>query len=274
MWAVGGYDQVGDAMHWDGKSWTGIQHVAVDDLHGVWGSTSDDVWAVGDTGVAIRWNGSTWTQYAGTTNLNAVWGTTGSDVWGVGYNSEIKHWDGTSWGLDPSCQAPAPFPPYGCPGSGGPWTLFDVWGTSASDIWAVGGGVLAHRDATKWTVIENNYYFSLMSVWGTASNDVWAVGWYLDESVSPYVGHSLVRHYDGTTWTKIPVNTSAVLRGVGGTSASDVWISGDGGLLYHWDGASLKQWDSGTINDLLAIRSTSTGMYVSGTVGSVMFRAN
>ncbi len=30
------------------------------DLYGVWGAAPDDVWAVGDHGTVIHWNGSDW----------------------------------------------------------------------------------------------------------------------------------------------------------------------------------------------------------------------
>ena len=52
---------------------------------------SDNVWAVGMSGVTDRWNGSTWTSGTASTNadLNAVWGTGANDVWAVGQGGTI-----------------------------------------------------------------------------------------------------------------------------------------------------------------------------------------
>src|SRR5262249_21587439 len=85
--------------------------------------------------------------------------------------------------------------------------LRDVWGTTASNVWAVGDqGTLAHFDGTRWTKVgdgdptasTNRYY----GVWGTSPDDVWAVfddtrykGW------NTTVEHSLgFSHWDGVAW--------------------------------------------------------------------------
>src|SRR5207237_5473138 len=52
----------------------------------VWGSGASDVWAVGDMGVILHWNGSGWSQVpSGTTKyLRCIWGRSSNDVWAVG----------------------------------------------------------------------------------------------------------------------------------------------------------------------------------------------
>lgn len=55
-------------------------------LRGVWGASGSDVFAVGEVGTIIHYDGSVWTSMdSGTTeNLKAVWGSSGSDVFAVG----------------------------------------------------------------------------------------------------------------------------------------------------------------------------------------------
>lgn len=58
---------------------------------GVWGTSNNSVWAVGDAGTLRKWNGTSWTpQSSGVTvPLNAVWGTGNNDVWAVGNSGTI-----------------------------------------------------------------------------------------------------------------------------------------------------------------------------------------
>jgi hypothetical protein len=52
-------------------------------LNGAWGSGQADVWAVGDCGTLLHWNGSAWHAVpSGTTaHLHAVWGIGVNDAW-------------------------------------------------------------------------------------------------------------------------------------------------------------------------------------------------
>jgi len=54
-------------------------------LSAVWGSGPNDVWAVGDNGTIVRWNGAVWSPVAsGTTNdLLGIWGSGPDDIWAV-----------------------------------------------------------------------------------------------------------------------------------------------------------------------------------------------
>ena len=56
-------------------------------FNGVWGSSNSDVFAVGDGGTILHYDGSTWTTMNSGTNysLTGVWGSTSSDVFAVGF---------------------------------------------------------------------------------------------------------------------------------------------------------------------------------------------
>lgn len=103
-------------------------------IYGVWGSGSDDLWAVG--GFAGRW-GFLW------------------------------HWDGESWtnqelpdGLPLSADGELP-------------ALFKVWGRAADDVWVVGGnGTILHYDGAAWSVIDGGTDQLLFTVHGNADEVV------------------------------------------------------------------------------------------------------
>jgi hypothetical protein len=50
--------------------------------------------AVGDEGLILRFNGSTWTKMTSntTSNLLAVWGLSPSNIYAVGENATILHY--------------------------------------------------------------------------------------------------------------------------------------------------------------------------------------
>ncbi len=71
--------------------------------------------------------------------------------------------------------------------------LEGVWGSSASDVWAVGQhGTLRHGSSgsATWSVIASPTTNDLHAVWGSAANDVWAVG-----------DAGTIVHFDGKAWT-------------------------------------------------------------------------
>jgi len=124
-----------------------------------------------------------------------------------------------------------------------PWTsfasgttedLFAIWGTSASDVWAVGDkGAVTHFDGTSWKVMDSTVQTKLTSVHGTSASDVWAVG---EEGTAI--------HFDGTAWSTKETGISYEdLNCVWAVDASDVWavggsVFGSEGYIAHFDGAS------------------------------------
>jgi hypothetical protein len=70
-----------------------------------WGTSSRDMFFVGDKGTIVHFDGSNWTKFPKVTekNLRSVWGTSSrDDVWASGFNSStaetvLLHYDGTSW---------------------------------------------------------------------------------------------------------------------------------------------------------------------------------
>jgi len=108
---------VGDPLlvrHYDGTTWTDISSTidpnkAMLPLHAVWGADASHIWAVGEGGNVVYWNGSLWTSLltgAGTSEtLQAVWGSGPRDVWIAG-TAGVRHFNGTAWSQIPGLTAP------------------------------------------------------------------------------------------------------------------------------------------------------------------------
>lgn len=187
-------------------------------LTAVWGSAANDVWAVGEAGVIVHWDGSRWTLVpSGATNsLHGVWGSAADDVWAVG-EAGLLHWDGATW----STYAVEP-----------PGSLNGIWGSGANDVWVVGdGGRILHWQGSSWEPVPSGTLGGLSAVGGTGPDDVWAVG---DE---------LLR-WDGSAWSAAPSGAPPPLEGpwisvwAGGGA---VWVGG-ASSLWRWDGVAWSSW--------------------------------
>jgi photosystem II stability/assembly factor-like uncharacterized protein len=68
-------------------------------LHGVWGFANNNVFAVGDDGVILHFDGNQWSPMTSgtTTDLYAVWGANMSSVFAVGRYGTILHYNSSQW---------------------------------------------------------------------------------------------------------------------------------------------------------------------------------
>ncbi|MFK7986418.1 MAG: WD40/YVTN/BNR-like repeat-containing protein [Sandaracinaceae bacterium] len=111
VWAVGGsarFPSMAEptVIHYDGSSWSvvelpALERTGVAAYFKVWGSSANDVYVVGDAGVVLHWDGTTWTElFVGATDdLVALWGTGPDNIVAVGGrgNGIVSHWDGSEW---------------------------------------------------------------------------------------------------------------------------------------------------------------------------------
>jgi hypothetical protein len=197
-------------------------------LRGIWGAAARDLWAVGDLGTILHWDGSGWSSRpSGTTAaLSAVWGSSATDAWAVGAAGTILHWNGTAWSSIPS---------------GTTDLLSGVWGSSASDVWVVGGvftdlgATLLHWNGAAWAAVltsSTNTLPFLNAVWGSAASDVWAVG-----------VNGAIQHFNGSGWSSVASGVTGPLTGVWGSSSTEAWAVGydpvlGAPIVLRWDGSS------------------------------------
>jgi hypothetical protein len=120
-----------------GLVWTNVDSQSTVALRAIWGSSKDDVWAVGDRGTIrhMKNGAQRWEVVDSPTSadLYGLWGSSGSDIWAVGDAGTILHFDGATWKPSTATfnQGLAP-------------NLRGVWGSSASDVWIVGGNATLH----------------------------------------------------------------------------------------------------------------------------------
>jgi hypothetical protein len=218
-------------MHYDGSHWSNLDLGTAEDLRGVWGSSSSNVFVMGSQWI-YRYDGSVWRrQEAGAKGLGGIWGLSACEVFASGAPG-IRRFDGTSWS-----EFPAP-----------PWGVSGLWGTSASDLFAIGGissvvdgelvvrGKIAHYDGTAWIEMVEDAGTRLNAIWAASPSSIYVAGG---------LNHTrLILHYDGVDWSPVYSGGGGELRSIFGRSDSDIYAAGAGGVL-HYDGTSWTQlpWD-------------------------------
>lgn len=205
-------------------------------LYSVSGTSASDVWTVGtDDGtgpLVLHYDGSAWSRVATglTGDLLWVWVASADSVWFAGRGGRVVHHVPSTGAFTEHAAARDTD------------VLWGMWGSSATDVWAVGQGadnlgVIVHYDGAAWsapTVPTELTDAPIWKLWGTGPSDIVAVG-----------ADDLIAHYDGSAWTPIasPITSQTVdfltvdgcgsdLAAVGGYGNGKVAASIDGGTTW------------------------------------------
>jgi hypothetical protein len=160
--------------------------------------------------------------------------------------------------------------------------LLSVWGTSASDVYAVGGprgnspfsALVMHFDGTSWRRLDAKHADTYWWVHGSGPTDVWMTG-----------ENGRITHWDGTSFVDFSIQTKATLFGVWAASPTDAWAVGGtpegaagapNDLVLHWDGSS---WTPSPLPQVLGRAyfkvwgASADDVYVVGEVGTIWHRS-
>jgi len=161
-------------LHWDGVKWEIALSSQAANLRHVHGTAKDDVFAVGQWGSIIHYDGMGWglqpiepyevegeDPYFVTDKLYGVYAHTSDNAWAVGENGVMVHYDGAAWSLYNYADA----------------TLRAVWGLNEENIWAVGAsGTILHFNGSTWEPEETGSVATLYGIWGDEVGNLYAVG--------------------------------------------------------------------------------------------------
>jgi len=234
-------------------------------LRAVWGSSDNDVWAVGDSGALVHFVGGQYKPVVSPTAnpLHGLWGSGPNDIYAVGDRATVLHYDGQTWSRLPIAG-----------GETGIGALNSVWGAGPDSVWIVGAdGVVLHRSGGTLTRVNHGATTSLLlSVWGTG-NSVYAVG-----------GGGTLLTYDGTTWSASVISGGTALEyltAITGTDADNIFVAslnGQSSIIRRFHGGS---WGSvSTCTDVpppdppvLCGPASPAGIYTLWAKGSDVFAA-
>lgn len=163
-----------------------------------WGSSSNDIFVVGNSGQIHHWDGTKFTDMVSSTtkSIGTISGTSNKNIWAAGWNSStgesvILHYDGTSWSEDP----------FSISGLARDWGIGSAWTTDSANhqITIIAGSTVFRKtDNGVWrsdsdhvgNKLNGSGYIGI-AVTGNSINDFIAVG-----------GWGFVSHWDGRTWKK------------------------------------------------------------------------
>jgi hypothetical protein len=205
-WALAGGIPDDSLLNFDGKDWS-IAHSVPHRLHGISGSAPDQVWAVGEKGALVRFDGCFADRRAGSVvDLNKVFGLSDTDVWAAGKSGTVLRRAPTEW---ETIQLPTQR------------TFSAIGGTSTDDLWVVGdAGTSFHFDGKSWTNVPSGTSYDLTSIWASGPADVWAGSWEPAHAVSTFL------HWDGEAWSNWGERPPGTVLGLFGFAPDDVWAVG------------------------------------------------
>ncbi len=265
--------------------WTTMSSGTTKNLNAVWGASANDVYAIGDSGLILHYDGFVWNKintgitenfygmigfsaseiyivspvsvykYDGNTLsifynnpggfAPAIWGSSGNDLF-VQNGGFMMHYNGSQWVQQFAYMGFEP--------------LFAMYGSSPTEIYAGGydGGVYHYKDCN-----PNNYFwerttvlpgsFSIKGVWNTGINNAFLVaGPYIYKFTGGLVNGDCFRE----VWNSETDTTAVVtFKGIWGFSADNLFACGDkftviatGSFIYHFNGTSWSEMTTQTAN--------------------------
>lgn len=253
VWTVGSDSGDGPlVMHFDGSAWSRMNTGVSGNLWWVFGFTDGPVYLGGEGGLIVRYASGTFTRLTtpGTAVVSGIWGSSPDDLWAVGAESGGAK-GAFAWRLrgGDRWEAAAGFPSALADTD----ALWKVWGRGPNDVWFVGSaGKLLHWDGAAFTqssagtgealftVHANSTQFAAVGGFGTGkllenSGSGWTnasppgaaslIGVWLTEQ-----GGFAVGQY-GTVFTRADGGWSEVATGFSlSQSLHSVWVDPSGGV--------------------------------------------
>jgi hypothetical protein len=204
------------------------------------GDNQGHVWAAGSGGVFKSSGGGAFNQVL-IQACNAVAGLNGT-AWAVGPAGTIWYDNGTTWNQTGALDA-------GVAGD-----LHGVYAASASQAWAVGGGILAY-DGLTWAPQSDPVVGALQWVGTNYPNSFYAVG-----------SGGAVAYWGGSSWSLKPTGVGTSLTGAWGDNFYQLLVVGYNGTLLSMDmGGTFTPITVPTKSNLRAIWGWSTKLvYIVG----------
>lgn len=195
VYAVGGESNSSSShivMFFDGTNWQEIDVGADQRLLSVFGTSDSNVYIGGWNGRLYHYDGSVWNSANFGTNRHVygLWGLAPDNIFGVGSKGTIRRFNGSTW-----LHMSVPF-------EANQYDIFDVWGSDANNVYAVGGvyqnsqyqAIMLHYDGVSWSTVFETTGYKLQSISGTAANNIYAAS--VDGTPELY-------HFDGTSWSPV-----------------------------------------------------------------------
>jgi hypothetical protein len=132
-------------------------------LNAIWGAPPENIYAVGRDAARhvaiVRFDGKTWARESvpETYGLPIISASSAKDIW-----ASLLHFDGVKWSLKSG------------PKDG--WGLVSLWTSGPAAVFGVAAGRVYFFDGIEWSIVYETMKNRLLGIWGSSPSDVWAVG--------------------------------------------------------------------------------------------------
>ncbi len=222
-----------------GATWTIQNSGTTATLRAIWGYDADNVWAVGDGGTLLYWDGTEWFDQsdAGTTeNLLAIHGSDFDNIWVSGEDGVVLHFDGTDWTRDTPSVAIGTH-------------LRGVWAPAADNTWMVGDlGLIMHWDGTDWTDESLATQANLYCIGGVPGASAWIGG-----------QNGVMLKWNGTAFAaSSSTGTTQTIRSLWAADTTHMWAVAENGVIRFHNGSSWSAQASGGMTaNILGVKTLS-----------------
>ena len=130
----------------------------------VCGTGPDNVWAAGENGTILHWDGSTWAQQTTptVTRLNTVFVLDAEQVW-VGGNDGVLlrlvpdtgEWESVALSTDENIAA--------------------IWASASDNVWLAAYDEVWHFDGELWHRNREDLFRGISALWGNSTGNIWTV---------------------------------------------------------------------------------------------------
>lgn len=225
-------------------------------LRAVWIVAPSDVWAAGDGGTVIHYDGSAWTSVDSGTpnNLLAIWASGANNVWIGGQKATLLHYTGSSTPTPVGVTGAQPLDEY-----------HGIWGLGLTDIWLAGyddarGAGWWYKDGlntwTKMDVLSTTS--TLTGLWASSASNVYACG-----------QQGSVIHYNGTT-SAVSSLSSNSLTAIWGSAPNQIYTMGNNSTLFQYGTGWADKSPTAKTTNYNSVFGNETGTFIVGAAGTFL----
>lgn len=239
----------GTALIFDGSTWTEMASPANEELVDVWASSTSDIHVIGSGSGLYSWDGASWSLDVADADLNRVHGLAANNVYAGGQNGALMQYDGSAWTDAGPVNGTRRITDFWIDAGGNVYAsgadegtgqgvvvrytsalgwknvtvpdatrLWSIWGSSTNDIYVLDRDTVFHYADGAWTAIPQETigrYMELSTVRGGAADDVYITG-----------GAAELQHYDGSGWSSENGGVNSSLNAVLGFSNDSLFAVG------------------------------------------------
>lgn len=192
--------------------------------------------------------------------LLSVWGTTASDVWAVGgdpgdgLGPMVLHYDGESWSrLE----------------TGHTGDLWWTFGFAGGPLFMGGaGGAILRYEAGELTPMTTPGTDTVFGIWGSSPTEMWAVGGASGGSQGAFAWRLEGDEWVVAPGFPAELADRGAIWKVYGRGTDDVWLVGTAGLVLHWDGTSFSTGNTGGGESLFTVHANGDRFVAVGGFGT------